>query len=344
MVYNKIIWIHRMAAILSELSSKVNVSALKDKIIDIYTTVNDKVITVKEALSTKSGGKKEKEDNKMDKKTNKKEEYADSPTPKTTKEKIFDFLTKLKDYFIAAGIILLKVAFYVFLASLVANDMMMYAPVIRAFFFVFTLIVTYNFAAYAFFLTCYYALRKGYDYYHQKLSSEKVKPPKSFPMIFAILPLTTYYPESPIARFFMWAFMYQKSDNPARLKTENDRLDVIMTEYWKDLNKSFEYLNKIKTTEPFARLYELNKEHITKDNMHPIQKPETVVKPGSTLPNVINNEQKEESKEESKEEKKIFYPPQSKEQTSTPNSSPSENDKIVAAAITEVVKQTPPTI
>lgn len=336
MVYNKIIWIHRMAAILSELSSKVNVSALKDKLIDIYAIINDKVVTVKEALSTKSEATREKDNEKMDGKNDKKEHYADPPAPKTTKEKVFDFLTKLKDYFIVAGIILLKVAFYVFLASLVANDMMMYAPTIRAFFFVFTLIVTYNFAAYAFFLTCYYALRRGYDYYHQNLSSEKVKPPKSFPMIFAILPLTTYYPESPVARFFMWAFMYQKSDNPARLKSENDRLEVIMAEYWKDLNKSFDYLNKIKTTEPFSRLYELNKEHITKDNMHPIQKPETVIKPGNPLPNVIENEQpKEEPTEEPKEEKKIFYAPQAKEQVNTA----SENNAIVATAIAEVAKQ-----
>ena len=304
MVYNKIIWIHRMAAILSELTSKVNISALKDRLTEVYANVNDKIIKVKEALTED----KKPEDKKPEdgKKEEKKESYAaPPPAPKTTKDKIFEFLNKLKEYFITAGIFLLRVMFYVFLASLVANDMIMYSPVIRAFFFGFTLFVTLTFPLYAVFLTSYYALRKGYDYYHQKLSSEKVKPPISFPMIFAILPLTTMYPESSIVRFFMWAFMYQKSDKPERMEKENDRLEIIMTEYWKDLNTSFDYLNSIKTNEPFSRLYELNKEHLTRDYMHPIKKPDTIVEPSKTLPDVI---------EEEKEENKGLVPPQSKEQ------------------------------
>jgi hypothetical protein len=184
--------------------------------------------------------------------------------------------------------------FYIYLASLVANDMMMYPPVIRAFFFAFTLFVTYTFAAFAFFLSCYYALRRGYDYYHQNLSSEMPKPPLSFPMIFAILPLTTMYPESSIVRFFMWAFMYQKSSKPERMKKENDRLDVIMAEYWKDLNASFDYLNKIKSNEPFSGFYKLNEEHLTVKHMHPIQKPDTVVESS-------DEENKDEAKDVTKD-------------------------------------------
>jgi hypothetical protein len=178
----------------------------------------------------------------------------------------------VKDYLIIFAKIVLKISFYVLLASLVANDMIMYSPVIRAFFFVFTLFVTYTFIPYAFFLTCYYALRKGYDYYHQNLSSEIVKPHKSFPMLFAILPLTTYYPSSPFVRFLLWAFMYQKSDNLDRMEKENKRLTTVMTDYWNSLNQSFDYLDKIKSTEPFSRLYNLNKEHLTVDYMHPIKK------------------------------------------------------------------------
>ncbi len=325
MVYNKIIWIHRMAAILSELTSKVNISALKDRLTEVYSVVNDKIIKVKEALSEEKKPEVKKPEEKSHEK--KEEPYAASPpAPKTTNDKIIDFLTKLKDYFITAGIFLFRVMFYVYLASLVANDMIMYSPVIRAFFFVFTLIVTRAIPPYAFFLTCYYLLRRGYDYYHQNLSSEKVKPPISFPMIFAILPLTTYYPESPIARFFLWAFMYQKSDKPKRMERENDRLEIIMTEYWKDLNKSFDYLENIKTSEPFSRLYELNKEHLTRDYMHPIKKPETVVKSSKELPDVIgqkNEGQKNEGQTnvgqtnvgQKNEPKKVtFFKPQSIEQ------------------------------
>ena len=327
MAYNKIIWIHRMTAILSEISNKINISSLKGQITEVYNTINDKIIKVKEALTDTSEEKKE--EKKEDKKEEKKEPYAAPPAPKTTKDKIFDFLTKLKEYFITAGLFLLRIMFYIGLASLVANDMIMYSPVIRAFFFGFTLFVTYTIPPYAFFLTCYYALRKGYDYYHQNLSSEIVKPPKSFPMIFAILPLTTKYPESSIVRFFMWAFMYQKSDKPERMQKENDRLEVIMTEYWKDLNKSFDYLDSIKTTEPFSRLYELNEEHLTKDYMHPIKKPETVVEPSKTLPDVIGENKKEENK---KEENKSLISPQSKEQEN-------KNTVIKEVAIKAVVNK-----
>jgi hypothetical protein len=115
----------------------------------------------------------------------------------------------------------------------------------------------------------------------------------------------------------MWAFMYQKSDKPERMEKENDRLEMIMTEYWKELNTSFDYLDSIKTNEPFSRLYELNKEHLTKDYMHPIRKPDTVVEPSKTLPDVIgekNKEQENKEQENKGEEKKTLYPPQSKEQ------------------------------
>ena len=313
-----------MVAILSEISNKVNISSLKDTFTEVYASINDKITKIKDAISVTSDEKKPEE-----KKEEKKESYADPPATKTTKDKIFEFLTKLKDYFIIAGTILLKIIFYVFLASLVANDMMMYAPTIRAFFFVFTLILTYTITPYAFFLSCYYALRKGYDYYHQKLSSEIVKPPISFPMIFAILPLTTTYPESPIVRFFMWAFMYQKSNKQERMTAENNRLESIMTEYWNDLNKSFDYLDKIKTTEPFSRLYELNKEHLeTKTFMHPIQKPDIVVVSSKTLPDVIG-EKKEEA--EKAEEKKTFFPPQSKEQANKAAANKAETNKVAAA-------------
>jgi hypothetical protein len=95
----------------------------------------------------------------------------------------------------------------------------------------------------------------------------------------------------------MWAFMYQKSDKPERMEKENDRLETIMTEYWKELNTSFDYLDSIKTNEPFSRLYELNKEHLTKDYMHPIRKPDTVIEPSNTLPDVIGENKDTEIKE-----------------------------------------------
>ena len=81
-----------MAAILSELTSKINITALKDRLSDVYSTVNDKVIQVKEALSTTSAEKKPEEKSEKKPEEKKEEPYADPPVPKTTKDKIFDFL------------------------------------------------------------------------------------------------------------------------------------------------------------------------------------------------------------------------------------------------------------
>ena len=321
-----------MTAILSEISNHLSISAFKDKFTEISSNINDKIVKVQEALSNKSEKPEEKKPEEKKPEEKKPEAYEAPPTEKTTKDKIIDFLVKVKDYSIIAISTFFRIAFYILLASLVANDMIMYSPIIRAFFFCFTLFVTYVFPLYKVIIALYYILKKGYDYYHQNLSSEKVKPPKSFPMFFAILPLTTKYPESPVARFFMWPFMYQKSDKPDRIKKENDRLQVIMETYWKDLNTSFDYLDQIKTSEPFSRLYEINKEHLTVDYMHPIQKPETVVVASKTLPDIIG---------EKTEEKKTLFPPQSKDQankeaTPPPVTQSSENSEMIATAISAI--------
>lgn len=78
-----------MAAILSEITKKVNISALKDRLTEVYATVNDKVIKVKEALSETTTSEQKKPEEKLSEK--KEEPYAEPPAPKTTKDKIFDF-------------------------------------------------------------------------------------------------------------------------------------------------------------------------------------------------------------------------------------------------------------
>ena len=191
----------------------------------------------------------------------------------TTVEIVKATFIKIVSTLFKYGSALFIIMFYFYLASLVANDMIIYAAPIRAFFFVFTLFFTVTLFPCAIVVALYYLLKKGYDYYNQNLSSATVKPPLSFPMIFAILPLTTYYPTSPFARFFLWAFMYQKSDKPERMEKENERLKTIMENYRNDLHSSFEYLEKIKTTPPFSNLYEMIEKKLTIEGMHPIQKP-----------------------------------------------------------------------
>ncbi len=218
------------------------------------------------------------------------EGYVSPAKPKTSKEIVIATLTKVRDVTLEYVFKFIVVAFYIGLASLVANDMIIYAAPIRAFFFLFTLFFTFTVFPFAICVALYYLLKRGYDYYNKNLSSAKDKPPQTFPTIFAILPLTTYYPTSPFIRFFLWLFMYQKSDNPIRMEKENKRLEIIMSQYWNDLNRSFEYIDKIKDTQPFKDLYDNIKEKLTIEGMHPIQKPKIVIEPSKPLPEAEKKE------------------------------------------------------
>jgi hypothetical protein len=269
-----------MSSVLSEISNRLQISSIKDAVTDAYDTMFHKLNKVKDVFS--------KQDPEILPKIIKeaapvKDEGYVSPVapakPKTPGEIFKATLIKIKDFIWEYGSKLLIIMFYLYLASLVANDMIIYAAPIRAFFFIFTLFVTTTFFPAAIAVAFYYLLKKGYDYYNQNLSSATVKPPLCFPMIYAILPLTTYYPTSPFVRFFLWIFMYQKSDKPERMKKENERLEIIMKNYWNDLNGSFEYLDKIKDTPPFKDFYEIIEKKLTIEGMHPIQKPEKVAEP-----------------------------------------------------------------
>ena len=262
-----------MSSILSEISSTLQPSSIKDAVVDMYHTMFNKLNDVKDTFS-----KKVPEILPIIKDAPVKDEgYADPPAiPKTGLEIAKTTGIKIGSTLFKYGSALFIIMFYFYLASLVANDMIIYAAPIRAFFFVFTLFFTVTLFPCAIVVALYYLLKKGYDYYNQNLSSATVKPPLGFPMIFAILPLTTYYPTSPFVRFLLWAFMYQKSDKPERMEKENVRLKTIMENYRNDLHSSFEYLEKIKTTPPFSNLYEMIEKKLTIEGMHPIRKPETV--------------------------------------------------------------------
>jgi hypothetical protein len=309
-----------MSSILSEIKNTLETSSIKDTVMDIYNTMFHKLNKVKDILS-----KKEEPEilPKIIKEAApvKDEGYVSPAKPKTPGEIIKATLTNIKDVIWDYGFKFIVYFFYIMLASLVANDMIIYAAPIRAFFFVFTLFFTSTIFQCAVVVAFYYLLKKGYDYYNQNLSSATVKPPLCFPMIFAILPLTTYYPTSPFVRFFLWIFMYQKSDKPVRMEKENKRLEIIMSQYWDDLNGSFEYLDKIKDTPPFSDLYKNIEKKLTIDDMHPIQKPEKILEPTNASPNATPNaspnatpqvveKENAEKKEEEKKEKVQFFKPQ----------------------------------
>jgi hypothetical protein len=256
---------------LSDLSNRLEISTIKDAVTDIYHTMHDKLNKVKEVFL------KDPEILPM-KEPVKDEGYVDppapTPTPTTPMEiasaTFINIWNYLKDY----GLKFAMVIIYIYLASLVANDMIIYAAPIRAVFFVFTLFFSITFLPYAVLVGLYYLILKGYDLYNYYLSSVDPKPSKSFPMIFAILPLTTYYSDSPFVRFLLWTFAYQKSPTiPGRLEKENRRLEEVMTKYWNDLNSSFEYIAKIEKTPPFSTFRGIIKKNLSREIMHPIQIP-----------------------------------------------------------------------
>jgi hypothetical protein len=288
-----------MSSVLSEIKNTLQTLSIKDSVVDMYQTTITKLSEVKDVFLKKENPEILPKIVK-DAKPVKDEGYASPPKPKTSKEIIIATLTKVKDTLWEYGLKFFFIFFYIMLASFVANDMIMYAAPIRAFFFIFTWFFTSTLFPCAFFVALYYLLKRGYDYYNKNLSSAKDKPPQSFPTIFAILPLTTYYPTSPFIRFFLWIFMYQKSDKPERMKKENDRLEIIMKNYWNDLNGSFEYLDKIKNTEPFKELYENIEKKLTIEGMHPIQKPKTVEP--STTPDTGTTEEKNKKEENKKKD------------------------------------------
>jgi hypothetical protein len=295
-----------MSSVLSEISNTLQTSTIKDAVVNMYHDTINKLSKVKDVFV-----KKEEPEilPKIIKEAApvKDEGYASPAKPKTSKEIVVATLTKVKDVVWDYGFKFIVIAFYIGLASLVANDMIIYAAPIRAFFFLFTLFLSITIFPYALIIAIYYLLKRGYDYYNQYLSSAKEKPLKCFPMIFAILPLTTYYPTSPFIRFFLWIFMYQKSDKPERMEKENERLEDIMKKYWDDLNGSFEYIDKIKDTSPFKDLYGMIEKKLTIEGMHPIQKPEKVAEP-SKASDAIGEENK-------KEEKVQFFKPQGANQS-----------------------------
>jgi hypothetical protein len=128
--------------------------------------------------------------------------------------------------------------------------------------------------------------------------------------------------------------MYQKSDKPGRMEKENKRLEIIMSQYWNDLNGSFEYLDKIKDTPPFKEFYKIIEKKLTIEGMHPIQKPEKVLEPSKTSDTV---EKKEEGKEE-KKEKVQFFKPQSINQAEAEKKE--EKEVTNSAALVEPAKAT----
>jgi hypothetical protein len=157
----------------------------------------------------------------------------------------------------------------IFVASLVANDLIMYPASMRAIFFVAVLIICISSTFIAGAGGLYYVIRKAYELYvNRKRDDQPSQFIRIMPKIFALLPLITYDPNrNGLLRFLLYPFIYVKdTPSPAEepnaennLSTRNSKkkeaviLDEIMKQYLDALNEGFSYYTKIKTEPIFAR-------------------------------------------------------------------------------------------
>jgi hypothetical protein len=130
------------------------------------------------------------------------------------------------------------------IAIFVANEMMMYSPIIRFIFFAFVFGICANFVTIAAMFYIYYILFAVYAYYNNNYTENPKMNWK--PYIFAMLPLTVSRPDYPLNGVF---FSYGGE------KEELDKLKEIMDKYSKDLNESFPYLKEVGSRPEFSENY-----------------------------------------------------------------------------------------
>ena len=147
----------------------------------------------------------------------------------------------------------LKKALFPFIAlmvaMIVANEMIIYTAPIRIIFFIFTFLVCLFTPSLCIILGLFYILKGAYSYYINNMTGIKEKI-KIMPTIYALLPITTYKPESSIGRFFYYPFRYPKS------AISEVGLPKTMETYLKDLKESFKDFNSVKDQPIFSKLLE----------------------------------------------------------------------------------------
>jgi len=161
------------------------------------------------------------------------------------------------------------------LSMYVSNEMIMYSPIIRLVFFMFTFMICLIFVPFSFLLAGFYVCKAAYSYYVNNLSKGKSK--QIMPIIFALLPLTTYRPITSIGKFFMYPFTYPKTESDAK------QLPIIMNNYLESLKGSFSYYEKVQNLDFFVTEFKNLKEDM--DFLHEIPKEEEE----ESLPPVIGS-------------------------------------------------------
>jgi hypothetical protein len=147
------------------------------------------------------------------------------------------------------------------LASLVANEMIIYAPPVRILFFVFTFGLCYISSFYLVLVSFIFVLKMGYSYYVNNMTDGPKR--DIMPTMFGILPITTYQPTSGFQSFILSPFRYQKTEEGAT------KLKEIMNNYWNQLLESFPGLQQINKMPQVIQNLKEAKEKI--DHMHDVK-------------------------------------------------------------------------
>jgi hypothetical protein len=159
-----------------------------------------------------------------------------------------------------------------YMASLVANEMIVYPSPIRIFFFIFVVLLCLVFSPALVVLIFYYMIKAAYSYYRNQLEQQEIEV-RIFPRIFALLPVTTTPPMSLWGRLFKYPFYYPKTDNDRKeLERTNGKEEKksIMDEYMDALEASFPYGEKVKGSEPFAKRFETVEQNIMHLHSRPV--------------------------------------------------------------------------
>jgi hypothetical protein len=131
------------------------------------------------------------------------------------------------------------------LAMIVANEMIVYSAPIRVIFFIFTFIICLFLPFYTIILAIFYILKGSYSYYVNNMTDRPNR--NIMPTIFALLPITTFKPQSSFGAFFMYPFTYPKTE------LAEQKLPEIMNDYWLQLISSFKNFDKFKLLSPFSQ-------------------------------------------------------------------------------------------
>jgi hypothetical protein len=119
----------------------------------------------------------------------------------------------------------------ILMASFIANEMIMYSPIIRVAFFIFFLMVCLSSSGILSSIGMYYLLKLLYGVYVNYMTDRpKIK---LLPTIYSVLPLMIDRPLLPIAALFLYPFTYPKT------KPDEEALIKTMKLYQKDLDLSY---------------------------------------------------------------------------------------------------------